>query len=81
MLNLQFQQEPESITPQPESDIQKRILEAKLQREQHLTTQEKIRADIESEHLIQEQIRTKILLAQLAKENPEMAEEFKQKCT
>jgi hypothetical protein len=47
-----------------------------LQREEYLRDQEKIRADIESEHLMQERIRTKLLLVQLAKESPEMASEF-----
>jgi hypothetical protein len=54
-----------------------RIAEVRLQREEYLRDQEKIRVDIESERLVQERIRTKLLLAQLAKESPQMAGQFK----
>ncbi|KAI6174768.1 hypothetical protein M3Y97_00958200 [Aphelenchoides bicaudatus] len=78
LLNLQFH--PETVESPPldrNNDVQTKIAEVRLQREEYLRDQQKIRVDIENERLLQERIKTKILLAQLASEDPEVANEFK----
>ncbi|CAD5206048.1 unnamed protein product [Bursaphelenchus okinawaensis] len=51
-------------------DFENRIREYRVQREEYQTMTEKIRNEIEAERLIQEKIRTKLLMNELAKTDP-----------
>ncbi|KAI6234526.1 hypothetical protein M3Y99_00805100 [Aphelenchoides fujianensis] len=68
--------DPPAATSDPMAELNTKILEARLKKEEFLAQQEKLRADIEAERLTQERIRTRLLLCRLTKENPKMAAEF-----